>query len=206
MYGGEPFLLKSFSKVLQLAVDGGYAKNIRLHYNTNGSVYPTNLISYWKHFREIDIHFSIDNIGKKFELERGGSWQDVEANILKIKNLRLDNIKLSIMPAISIMNIFYLGDVLSWAQSHNLNVNPIYVTSPVGYDLSQLTGAAKQLLTKKYNNHTWPEMTNILESITKNPDSDGAEFIKLTKHYDTLRNENFAETHPEIAFAMGYSV
>ena len=36
------------------------------------------------------------------------------------------------------------------------------------------------------------------------PDSDGQEFLKLCKHFDTLRNQNFAKSHYEIAKAMGY--
>jgi radical SAM protein with 4Fe4S-binding SPASM domain len=204
MYGGEPFLLKSFAQVLKIAVEQGYAKGIRLHYNTNGSIYPKELIKYWPEFREVDIHFSIDVLGDKFKLERGSTWKEVEANILRIKNLNLPNLKLAVMPAVSVMNIYYLDEVLSWAKSHNFVVNPQHVVNPAGYSLSQLTREAKNLIIKKFKNHPWPEMQKILENIKRLPDSNGEEFIKLTHHFDKLRNENFADNHPEIAKAMGY--
>ena len=204
MYGGEPFLIKEFAKVLEIAVKQGYAKNIRLHYNTNGSIYPKELIKYWPNFKEVDIHFSIDVVGPKFTLERGSTWGEVESNILKIKNLNLPNIKFAVMPAVSIMNVYYLDEVLAWANSHNFVVNPQHVIRPAGYALSQLTQTAKELLYEKFKNHPWPEMQKILENIKQLPDSNGEEFIKLTRHFDKLRNENFADNHPEIAKAMGY--
>lgn len=204
MYGGEPFLLKDFAKVLEIAIDQGYAKDIRLHYNTNGSIYPKELIKYWPSFREVDIHFSIDVLGPKFALERGNTWEEVESNILKIKNLNLPNLKLAVMPAVSIMNIYYLDEVLDWANGHNFTINPQHVITPSAFSLSQLTREAKDLIIEKFKNHPWPEMKKILETIQQTPDSDGVEFVKKTQHFDKLRNENFSETHPEIAKAMGY--
>jgi len=205
MYGGEPFLIKPLSHLVKQAVDLDYAKNIRLHYNSNGSVYPANLIEYWKKFAHIDIQFSIDNIGSRFELERGGSWDQVELNIKKLIALNLPNVKISIMPAISIMNVFYINELLTWTNSLNLPVNPLYVLAPEGFALKNLTTEAKTLIVNKFKNHQWPEMKNILSYIATLPESDGQEFLKICKHFDQLRNQNFAESHPEIANAMGYS-
>jgi MoaA/NifB/PqqE/SkfB family radical SAM enzyme len=203
MYGGEPFLIKEFARVLKIAVDQDYAKNIRLHYNTNGSIYPTELIQYWPAFKEVDIHFSIDAIGSRFALERGSTWKDVEINILKIKNLNLPNVKFAVMPAVSIMNVYYLDEVLAWAKSHDFIVNPQHVISPKGFALSQLTKTAKELIINKFKNYQWPEMQKILQTIQQLPNSNGEEFIKLTQHFDELRNEEFKTSHPEIAQAMG---
>jgi sulfatase maturation enzyme AslB (radical SAM superfamily) len=204
MFGGEPFLIKPLLKILSTAVDLGYANNIRLHYNSNGSIYPENLIEYWKKFKHVDIHFSIDNIGDRFELERGGSWAIVESNIKKLISLNLPNVKISIMPAISIMNIFYFDELIQFANKLNLSVNPLYVSKPSGFDIKNLTAEAKQLINEKFKHHQWTEIKNILNYINKLPDSNGKEFINLCKHFDNLRNQNFSKSHPEIAKAMGY--
>jgi len=204
MYGGEPFLIKPLLHMVKQAVEQDRAANIRLHYNSNGSIYPKELIEYWKKFKHVDIQFSIDNIGDQFELERGGSWQQVDSNIKKLINLGLPNITISIMPAISIMNIFYLGEVLQWAHKLGLAVNPHYVTEPAGFALKNLTAEAKKLIFKKFQHHPWEEMTNILKYINSIPDSDGEEFLKLCRHFDSLRNQNFADSHTAIANAMGY--
>ena len=38
--GGEPFLITQHFDLLQRAVDSGYAKDIDIHYNTNGTQFP----------------------------------------------------------------------------------------------------------------------------------------------------------------------
>jgi radical SAM protein with 4Fe4S-binding SPASM domain len=204
MYGGEPFLIKKFNSILKTAIDKNYASGIRLHYNTNGSIYPQHLIEYWKHFQHIDIQISVDNIGQRFELERGGLWTDVENNIKKLLALNLPNATIGIMPAISIMNVFYIGELLNWAKSLGLPVYPIYVSDPAEFSIKNLTKHAKEVITKKYQNHSWPEMKNILATIESTPDNNGINFINKTQYFDSIRKENFSKSHPEIANAMGY--
>jgi len=204
MYGGEPFLIKPLLQLVNQAVDQGHAGNIRLHYNSNGSIYPEKFIKQWKSFKHVDIHFSIDNVGKRFELERGGSWAQVDSNIRKLLSLQLPNVKISIMPAISIMNVFYIDELLDWASELDLPVNPLYISAPIGFALQNLTTEAKTLIINKFKNCQWSEIKNILSYITTLPGSDGKEFIKLCNQFDHLRNENFADSHPEVANAMGY--
>lgn len=204
MYGGEPFLIKKFNSILKTAIDKNYASGIRLHYNTNGSIYPENLIEHWKHFRHIDIQISIDNIGQRFELERGGSWPDVENNIKKLLTLNLPNATIGIMPSISIMNVFYIGELLDWAESLGLTVNPIYVSYPEEFSIKNLTKHAKEIITKKYQNHSWPEMKHILATIESTPNNNGINFINKIQYFDSIRKENFSKSHSEIANAMGY--
>jgi radical SAM protein with 4Fe4S-binding SPASM domain len=204
MYGGEPFLMKKFAVTLKSAVDKGVAKNIRLHYNSNGSVWPKEFLKYWPHFKLVDIHFSIDDIGQRFELERGGNWDEVEKNIISLKNLNLPNLKIQIMPTISIMNIYYIDELYNWAQKHNF---PIFVSHVrgKGFELENLTYEARDLIIEKYKNHPWDEMKKIVESISDAPLGNPNRFIESTKWFDTVREENFSTSHPEIAKAMKYN-
>jgi MoaA/NifB/PqqE/SkfB family radical SAM enzyme len=201
MFGGEPFLIKKFKKVLQLAVDNNHAKNIRLHYNSNGSVWPKDFLPYWADFKLVDIHFSIDAIGKQFELQRGGSWQKVEDNILKLKNLGLKNLDIRIMPTVSIMNIYYLDQVYDWASEHGF---PIFVghVHGSGLELQNLTLQAKELIINKFKDHPWTEMQKIIKIIQVLPDNDGKEFWSKINWFDQHRRENFSDSHFEIAKAM----
>jgi MoaA/NifB/PqqE/SkfB family radical SAM enzyme len=203
MYGGEPFLIKPLHRLVSQAVEQGHAKHIRLHYNSNGSIYPDHLVEHWKHFAHIDIHFSIDNVGARFDLERGGSWQQVTSNIRKLVDLSLPNLKISIMPTISIMNIFYLDELLAWATELGLPVNVNYLESPDEFNIKNLTPLAKKLILEKFQDHPWPEMSNILTTIKSFPDSVGDGFVSLSKHFDRIRGQNFSNTHAEIAHAMG---
>jgi MoaA/NifB/PqqE/SkfB family radical SAM enzyme len=204
MYGGEPFLIKKFSTILKAAVEKDYAKNIRLHYNSNGSIWPDLFLPYWAKFKLVDIHFSIDAVGKQFELQRGGKWTDVEKNILSLKDLDLPNLNISIMPTVTIMNVYYLDDVYRWATQHGFQLFANPARSKKGFELSSLTYSAKQLLIEKFKNHPWQEIQKILKIIDQIPDSDGKLFCESVKWFDSVRNENFANSHPEIATAMGY--
>jgi hypothetical protein len=42
-------------------------------------------------------------------------------------------------------------------------------------------------------------MKQILRFIQTQADADGKEFVKLTQHFDTLRGQNFFDTHTEFA-------
>ena len=163
------------------------------------------MIEHWKHFEHIDIQFSIDNIGHRFEIERGGTWESVDSNIRKLVGLNLSNVNINVMPAISIMNIFYLDELLDWANDLGLPVNPLYVTTPPGFDLKDLTVAARKLIFDKFRTHPHPTIQNILNYIRTSSESDGVKFRKMCQHFDLLRNQNFSDSHPEIAHAMGYS-
>jgi sulfatase maturation enzyme AslB (radical SAM superfamily) len=203
LFGGEPFLIKKFKKVLELAVENDYAKNIRLHYNSNGSIWPEHFLPYWHSFKLVDIHFSIDAIGKQFELERGGNWHEVEQNILKLKSLELPNLSINIMPTISVMNVYYIDQVYDWATKHGF---PIFVSHArgTGLELQYLTQEAKELIIKKFKNHPWDEIQKIIKIIQNLPKSDGQQFQSKTKWFDQIRGESFSNSHPEIAKAMGY--
>jgi hypothetical protein len=101
------------------------------------------------------------------------------------------------------MNIFYLDELLDWATGIGLTVNPNYLDSPEAFSIRNLTPLAKKLILKKFQDHPWPEMRNILNAIQSSPDSDGVDFVSLTRHFDRIRGQNFSTSHAEIAHAMG---
>ena len=60
--GGEPFMIKDHFKILMYCVQKGYAKNIHIHYNTNGTqLPPKDIFDLWGYFKHVEIAFSIVN-------------------------------------------------------------------------------------------------------------------------------------------------
>ena len=53
-------------------------------------------------------------------------------------------------------------------------------------------------------NKNHQEIENVIRFIENGPGSDGTEFLKRMKQTDEYRGQNFMNTHPEIAKAMGY--
>lgn len=204
LYGGEPFLMKKLTKLVQTIVQLDRASQVTLHYNSNGSVFPDFLLPYWKHFQHVDIHFSIDNLGNKFEIERGGMWKQTEKNIIDLLSLNLVNVKISIMPTVNIMNVYYLDELLDWADALNIPVNFNILSDPECLAISALTEAAKEMILEKYRYNSHAKIRQISNAVRASPTSDGRSFVEFMQRYDRLRQERFSHTHKEIAIAMGF--
>ena len=203
MYGGEPFLVKKFKKVLALAIEKNHAQHIRLHYNSNGSIWPEDFLPLWHYFEQVDIHFSIDAVGKQFEIERGGSWAQVSSNILRIKNLNLANLTISIMPTISVMNVLYLDQIYDWATANGFPIFINYACGP-GLELQYLTQQARQIIMSKFADHPWDEIQNLLKIINELPYKNHKIFNQKMQWFDSVRDQNFSHSHGDIAQAMEY--
>jgi MoaA/NifB/PqqE/SkfB family radical SAM enzyme len=204
-YGGEPFLLKELRSFLRSAVVNGHAEHIRLHFNTNGSIYPADLIDTLREFREVDVCLSIDTVGAQFELERGGVWADVEQNILKFKALTVDpRFKVSLFPTVNIQNIYYLDRLYAWANQHNIMVTLNYLDDPFYLSIDSMTADARALVADKYQNSANESLRTLAQRIKSSAGSDGRRFVNTVAYYDRMRSQDFTKTHPEIAQAMGY--
>lgn len=205
-YGGEPFLIKEIPRLLELAVKQQFNNKIRLHFNSNGSIWPDQLIPVLQSFRQVDIAFSIDNIGTRFELERGGSWPEVEKNILRFVALNSKQFNCYIMPTLNIQNCLYVNELLDWADCYQIKVALNYLDRPKWANIDYMTLSAKQLVVEKFSNSSRPELQYLAQRVATSPGSDGLDFCKNMQRFDSIRKQNFRITHSEIAKAMGYSI
>lgn len=206
-YGGEPFLIKQHEVFLNYLIDQNHASKIRLHYNSNGSVYPSHLFEKWKCFKQVDIAFSIDNIGQRFELERGGDWQKVQQNLDQFLASKLPNMELNVFTTINVQNVYYLEELIDWFETKNFNSlffnlleRPKFLSiSSMNDELSRaiidrlcLIGQTK---IEKYNLNTFIEMIKQNKNSSDMIDELREYMLKL----DNIRNQNFKHTHSEIA-------
>jgi len=114
-YGGEPFMSKKMWKTLQLAVDNGYSKDIEVHYATNATQWPSDHIEILKHFRHLNLNFSIDGIGEQFEFLRYPAvWSEAADNMNKARQLQVEHhdVHISWCVTLSTMNIYNLPEIL----------------------------------------------------------------------------------------------
>ena len=92
---------------------------------------------------------------------------------------------------------------MQWADGLGLPVNFNYLVYPTELSIKNLTGAAKKIVVEKLNNYPRSEVINMLTTILASPDSDGKDFVNLSRHFDQIRDQNFLITHRDIAQAMG---
>jgi len=124
--GGEPLLvdIQEHFDLLQKFKKNNSARNISLHYTTNGTNYPKDQhLKTWQAFKEVDIQISIDDIKERFEYNRWpAKWATVYNNIKKFQKLKDQekNIKLSISFTVSAFTILYADEFYSWCLAEGL--------------------------------------------------------------------------------------
>jgi MoaA/NifB/PqqE/SkfB family radical SAM enzyme len=211
--GGEPWLIQEHFDLLRFAADQGLAKNIDIHYNTNGTQWPTDAPELWKEFGRVDIAFSIDNVEDRFEYERyGAKWTEANTIIDNTHELRKTqrNITTQLCFTINIQNVYYLDELLHWAAPKMFNsIHFNMLHSPNHMSVQYMTPAAQELVIDKLQSIKWPgryqqEVDNVVKFIQSGAGSDGKEFLRQMQRTDDYRKQNFMTTHPEIAKAMGY--
>jgi MoaA/NifB/PqqE/SkfB family radical SAM enzyme len=115
--GGEPFMIREHFDMLQGLVNRDVAHNIEIHYNTNGTQWPDNAEEIWKHFKTVEIAFSIDDVEQRFEYQRSNAiWNEVVDNLNKFRQLRQrhNNIQLQVCCTVNVFNVYYLETVANW--------------------------------------------------------------------------------------------
>jgi MoaA/NifB/PqqE/SkfB family radical SAM enzyme len=211
--GGEPFLIQEQFDLLQRAVDIGVSGDISVHYNTNGTQFPESAIGIWRQFKQVDIAFSIDDMGKRFEYQRHGAiWKSVDKNLdryLQLKN-QYSNISLQICTTVNIQNVLYLPELLPYLESKgfdNIYINMLH--DPWYFNIAHMTVQAKQLVIDRLQsaprNRFYNELQKLVNFINNGPGSDGAEFRFIVRQADEYRNSSLIDNHAEIAGAMGYT-
>ena len=208
--GGEPFLIEQHFELLRYAVEQGYSKNIEIHYNTNGTVFPEQA-ELWANFKHVEIAFSIDNVGARFEYERyGADWEEVQANIAKFTKMRSNKISTQLCTTMNVQNVYYLPEICDWISTQTFD--HIYFNmlhDPWHMCISKMTDNAKNLVIDRLSNHTFnpkyrAEILRIVQFISNGEGSDGKEFLRKMQITDEYRKQSFLTTHTEIAKAMGY--
>lgn len=212
-YGGEPFLAKAHHDLVHYLADSSRCSSIRLHYNTNGSIYPEKLFDVWSLFREIDISFSIDNLASRFELERcNGSWALVEQNLDRFVRDRLPNMRLSVFVTVNAQNVCYLADVIDWYETKDFDALIFSVLSlPKVFAISNMPAGLARLAQSRLRGIS-PERRQKygLEAVLNLVDSAASEQIPVDELVDTVlkldqwRDQRFDLSHPEVAEAINY--
>lgn len=213
--GGEPWLIQEHWDLLEYAVKTGDSKHIDIHYNTNATQ-PLGPHSHvWDHFGRVDVAFSVDNIGDRFEYERYGANWAIANEIIDsahfARSVDTPNLTTQLCFTINIQNVYYIDELLEWAGTKpfdSIYFNVLH--GPEFMSVQCMTPEAKELVLNKLKTTFWKtkehqqEIDNLIKFIENGPGSDGTEFLSRMKRTDEYRKQNFMDTHPEIAKAMGY--
>jgi len=199
-FGGEPFLIKRHFEILQTLADKGRAKDISLSYNTNGSIFPEQHIDLLSQFKDVQVFFSIDGVGERFNyIRHPGKFEDVMENYYKFRSV--PKIRTNIFYTVSLFNIMYMDELLEYQKENDIETeihfNMVYV--PHHISPKALPETAKKAITEKFKDHTDHRIQSTLNFMNQE-DYDGYldELVRQVQFSDKYRDESIAKTFPDL--------
>ena len=211
--GGEPFMIEEHFEMLQGIVDRGIAHQVEIHYNTNGTHYPEAADAILKHFKTVEIAFSIDDIGKRFEYQRTNAvWAEVCGNIDRFRDLKEQNsnIVLQICTTVNVFNVRYLGEVAEWIQNNQESFNFVYwnmMHDAWYFSIATLPDTAKAAITEYLDSVDTiyrDEFDRIRDFMNKGASTDGGILRMRVRDLDRKREQDLSVTEPEFAALIDY--
>ena len=210
--GGEPLLASENINFMQYLVDSGFSKDSIFEFVTNGTQYP-EIFDQADKFKRFTITLSIDNLGKRFELERSGAaWAVIENNLEKFINRKnlCTSMEVGVSITVNIQNVYYLPELVVWLTSKGVSHYYYNVLAdPSWLSLNSLTDNAKIIVLDKLLSADLPKqdqekLATVIQQVQQSVTSDGQQFCTEMKKLDSIRSQTFNSTHSEIAQAMGY--
>lgn len=208
-WGGEPLMTPAQLIFLEELKKNQVLEQCRLTYNTNVTVLPDDrTLELWKQAHLVELYFSIDDVGTRFEYQRtGANWQNVQNNLQWFYNMPTTNHMFYVTVTWSWLNVYYLPELVDWIKT-NLSANrfgdqtQICLNSCVGEcEITELPRAVYAALEKKYKNY--PELIPILNSIKINEQSNSTTFFSFINKLDQIRQSSYKQAHPEWAEIIG---
>ena len=221
--GGEPLIMEEHNRILKLLIDKDNT-NVRLIYNTNLTELKfkgESVLELWKHFPNICVAASLDDMGDRAAVIRSGTdWADVEQNIRDLKR-ECPHIDFMISPTLSMMNIWNLVNFHRYmvdqefieAKDFNLNI----LQGPQDYRIDMVPADIKQQFKQQFEQHI--EWLRPIDSIQRAVGGfEGAiQFMMATDNshllgdfWDTVndldwsRNESLLSVVPELESIIQY--
>jgi len=211
--GGEPFMIQEHFALLERMVAKGIAHNVEIHYNTNGTHYPENAEEIWKHFKTVEVAFSIDDVDERFEYQRDNAiWSEVNTNMDRFEQLRErnTNIELQVCSTVNVFNVMYLEGLANWIDKRSFDFVYWNMLHEAYYhSVGTLPELAKQVAIKNLRNadvteYHRKEFNNIIDFIEAGVSLDGQILRMKVADVDRRREQDLRTHHPELADAIEY--
>jgi len=201
--GGEPLLNEQHLYLLEMFDGIGILPNLHIHYNTNGTqIVDDKILKLWGKAKLVELLFSIDDVGERFEYQRfGASWNHVNDNLKWFTDNLEPNHMFKINTTISLLNICNLKNLILWKEQ-NFNSNrlgdhvwhtfqPAY--GKMGLNETEITLDQKNKIALCLPN----ELRSYVNSMPVGNNLQKSTISYLDK-LDKIRNTNWRKTFPEL--------
>jgi hypothetical protein len=202
--GGEPLMSAAHVNLLKRIKKIKGLSDIRVFYNTNGTVrVDEDVLALWSECKLIELYFSIDDIGSRFEYQRtGASFQSVCENLQWYHANMPHNHLFKINCVWGYLNLFYLDQLVDW---HKNNFGTTRFGDPIPLLFQQATGVTnikhvsyqlKNTLLNKFSQY--PELYSLAEPLVVS-DKSHDYFLDWIQKLDKIRDQDFKEIAPDWA-------
>ena len=203
LQGGEVFLEPNYLGFFQNMGKYRTYTDLSITIFTNGTVRPSaEFMNILNQSGRVDIFFSIDDIGSRFEYQRSGAiWDQVVDNIHWFQKNVGSNIHLHFNTTFSLLNVYYLSDLHRCLTTKfpGLDINYSEFNnqpnSRAQFSADQMTTNVRQICLDRVTDI--PELsflTKYISIVEGDPYKKFKEYIRL---YDGMIKKSYADTHPE---------
>ena len=200
--GGEPLLSKNHVRLLQKIQEVKGLSDVRVFYNTNATqTVSDEILQLWEKCRLIELYFSVDDIGTRFDYQRtGANWNKVNSTLDWFYANMPHNHMFNVNCTWSYLNFFYLDEVWDWwnenfsSNRYGDPTNLIFQKAVGEFGLNHLSKISHETLQNKFKGHN--ELLRLTQSL-RTSDQPHDSFWKNISALDQIRSTDFRELNPE---------
>lgn len=200
--GGEPFLSKNHVRLLQKIQEVKGLSDVRVLYNTNATqTVSDEILQLWEKCKLIELYFSIDDIGARFDYQRtGANWHNVTAILDWFSANMPHNHMFNVNCTWSYLNFFYLNEVWDWwdknfsSNRYGDPTNLIFQKAVGEFGLDHLSKTSHETLQNKFQGYN--NILPLIQSLNVS-DQPHSAFWKNISALDQVRGTDFQKIHPE---------
>ena len=200
--GGEPLMVENHINLLKRIDEVKGLSDVRVFYNVNGTqTVSDSVLKLWEKCRLIELYFSIDDVGERFNYQRtGADWVKIQMNLGWFFDNMPHNHMFNINCTWSYLNLFYLDELHDWyinnfaTNRYGDPTNLIFQNALDDYSLNYVSESTYTILVNKFKDY--PTLLELVNSLKIN-DRPHDKFWSSISKLDKIRNTDFRILNPE---------
>jgi hypothetical protein len=171
-------------------------------YNTNGTQRVSDkILKLWEQCKLVELYFSIDDIGGRFDYQRtGAEWNQVVDNLKWYTDNMPHNHMFNVNCVWGYLNLFYLNELVDWYQT-NFSCNrygdptQLIFQKAIGkYAINHVSPVVTDTLKSKFQNY--PQILELISTLEIS-DQSHKDFWKSINQLDSIRNTQYKTLCPD---------
>lgn len=165
--GGEPLLLKGHYNFLQMLLDAGMGRRVRLRYDTNLTKLNPKVIGLWAQFSHVEVSVSLDGHGEVANFIRYPlDWRDLQRKMALLATI--PHVHRRFGYAVGALNAEHLEIFMDWLDSSQFRDMPVWLSrvfDPDCLSLRVLNSADKSRVVEGFARIKirWPDLADKLD-------------------------------------------